>query len=76
MAFNLKLPNFLSGTNSSAAQTISDVTVMDVDSRAGHNRAIVGLGFLNNYSVAKKLQESVSKYKDTKKRALETATRK
>ena len=58
MAFNLKLPKFLSGIKSRADQTVSAPTLMDdvqpvvTTTKMGSS----GPGFLGQFSVAKKLQ--------------------
>ena len=57
MAFNLKLPKFLSGIKSRADQTVSAPTLMDdVPPVVAAKPKKVGPSFLGNVSVAKKLQ--------------------
>jgi twitching motility protein PilJ len=57
MAFNLKLPVFLSGIKSRADQTVSAPTLMDdVPLVVAAKPRKAGPGFLGNVSVAKKLQ--------------------
>ena len=57
MAFNLKLPNFLSGEKPASDQTVSAPTVMDAGQAAGTPPASSGtLTFLSQYTIAKQLQ--------------------
>jgi twitching motility protein PilJ len=57
MAFNLKLPKFLSGIKSRGDQTVSAPTLMDdVSPVVAAKPKKAGPGFLGNVSVAKKLQ--------------------
>ena len=58
MAFNLKLPKFLSGIKSRADQTVSAPTLMDDVQPVVASKKTVssGPGFLGQFSVAKKLQ--------------------
>ena len=55
MAFNLKLPDFLSAKRHPADQTISATTVMD-DAQAKIESAHGRSGFLSQYSITKQLQ--------------------
>ena len=57
MAFNLKLPSFLSGSKPASDQTVSAPTVMDAGQPAPAPASGGGtMGFLSQYSIAKKLQ--------------------
>lgn len=56
MAFNLKLPAFLSGKKDPADQTISAPTVMDTAQSATTAKSAPLLSFLGQYSVTKQLQ--------------------
>jgi len=56
MAFNLKLPKFLSGIKNSEDQTESATTVMDGIQPVATKKIGFGLGVLNQYSVTKQLQ--------------------
>ena len=56
MAFNLKLPAFLSGKKAPADQTISALTVMDSPPPAAAAKSAPLLSFLGQYSVTKQLQ--------------------
>ena len=57
MAFNLKLPSFLSGSKPASDQTVSAPTVMDAGQPAPAPASGGGtMGFLSQYSIAKQLQ--------------------
>ena len=58
MAFNLKLPSFLSGKKPASDQTVSAPTVMDAGKPESPvtGGAPAALGFLGQYSIAKQLQ--------------------
>ena len=56
MAFNLKLPNFLSGTQAPSDQTVSAQTVMDSGAPASAKTGESASGFLGQYSSTKQLQ--------------------
>ncbi len=56
MAFNLKLPNFLSGGKDAPDQTISAATVMDDAPSVDKQKTGGGLGILGQYSVTKQMQ--------------------
>ncbi len=56
MAFNLKLPKLLSGTNNPSEHTVSDTTIMDDVQPLASQKNQAGSGFLGQYSVIKQLQ--------------------
>ncbi len=56
MAFNLKLPDFLSGRRSTADQTVSATTVMDDVPPVTEQKTGSGPGVLGQYTVTKQLQ--------------------
>jgi twitching motility protein PilJ len=56
MAFNLKLPKFLSGTKKSADQTVSAPTVLDDAQPLPIQKSGTGLSFLRKYTITKQLQ--------------------
>jgi len=56
MAFNLKLPKFITGSNGSADQTVSATTLMDDGLPVAARKSGFGIGFLSQYSVTKQLQ--------------------
>jgi twitching motility protein PilJ len=56
MAFNLKLPKFLSGSKDLAEQSVSATTVMDDIQSAPVRKGGGGLGFLSQYAITKQLQ--------------------
>ena len=56
MAFNLKLPNFLSGTQTPSDQTVAAQTVMDSGPPASAKTGNPASGFLGQYSSTKQLQ--------------------
>ncbi len=56
MAFNLKLPKLLSGTDNSSEHTVSDTTIMDDAQPLASQKSQAGSGFLGQYSVNKQLQ--------------------
>lgn len=56
MAFTMKLPGFLSGTKVSADQTVTATVVMEDIEAGPAQKSAFGLGFLNQYSITKRLQ--------------------
>ena len=56
MAFNLKLPKLLSGSNNPSDQTVSEETVMDAAQSASNSAGGFRFGVMSQYSVGKQLQ--------------------
>ena len=56
MAFNLKLPKLLSGSNNPSDQTVSAETVMDAAQSASNSAGGFRFGVMSQYSVGKQLQ--------------------
>ena len=56
MAFNLKLPNFLSGNKPPSDQTVSAPTIMDAGTPTAEKSGATPIGLLSQYTSTKQLQ--------------------